>query len=77
MILLLIQLLLLKNGPKKKLWKLLTADSFDSIGKADLVEISPYLQAISCADPEGGQGSGPATPEKKYRVSLQYWSGYP
>ena len=35
---------------------------------------------ITCADPEGGQGSGQAPPppnekSQKYRVSQQYWSG--
>ena len=34
---------------------------------------------LSCADPEGGRGSGPHLPEKSqtYRVSWQKWSGSP
>ena len=53
--------------------------------KSGLLATSPYYHgyheetANSCADPEGGNGSGPPPLKKSqtHRVSKQYWSGSP
>ena len=51
----------------------------DAIGKAVIFDCSVFAcHTHPCADPEGGQGSGPPPKNKKnYNVSLQYWSGSP